>query len=288
MDASGKRLITVFVCILLVLYLAVAVGWSRWCASVQLCEGLDGDRVKVCDPDGVGFVSSEEMTRELQPFLGDITSRRISEIDLDSLRRYLVSLDKVETATVTRLNNNRISVEVTPMLPIARIWPSDGSPGYYVNRDGKRMLASARYRRDVHQIAGRFGESFPPSRLFPLLDALGRHPDLDRMITMLSVKDSTDIIMIPALRGHVINFGAPDNADDKLERLRSFYRKVLPQKGWEYYDTISLKWDGQIVASRRNNKLPDLTVKIIDELENEADDYSTVSTDAVAESDKNP
>ena len=29
------------------------------------------------------------------------------------------------------------------------------------------------------------------------------------------------------------------------------YKKVLPYKGWEEYDTISVKFRGQVVATRR-------------------------------------
>jgi hypothetical protein len=30
------------------------------------------------------------------------------------------------------------------------------------------------------------------------------------------------------------------------------YSKVIPYKGWETYDTISVKFNGQIVATRRD------------------------------------
>nr|MDE7421741.1 hypothetical protein [Muribaculaceae bacterium] len=33
------------------------------------------------------------------------------------------------------------------------------------------------------------------------------------------------------------------------------YRKVLPAKGWNIYDTISVKFKNQIVASRRNKAI---------------------------------
>ena len=33
--------------------------------------------------------------------------------------------------------------------------------------------------------------------------------------------------------------------------LQLFYRKVLPKKGWNEYDTISVKFKDQIVATRR-------------------------------------
>ncbi len=68
---------------------------------------------------------------------------------------------------------------------------------------------------------------------------------------MIKVKSPTDIILVPVICEHVINFGTPSHFDDKFSRLKKFYSKVLPLQGWEKYDTISLKWNGQLVATKR-------------------------------------
>ncbi len=271
MQVTTKKLLTLFGCILLVIYLLVTCVWANWKADQELCQGLEGDKVVVNDRLHTGFVTSEELTAEVLPLLGNITSRRVSDIDLDSLQRYLISLDKIESAEVMRLTDGRIRVIVEPMLPVARIWPAKGR-SYYVNREGKRILASSRYRQDVPQISGYFS----PTAILPLLDFLKQDADANNFITMISAADTTNIILIPAVRGHVINIGTATDLPDKFRRLRRFYAEVMPVKGWEHYDTISLKWNRQVVATRRHNKLPDLTVPIIADLENEGDDLETI------------
>ncbi len=271
MQVTTKKLLTLFGCILLVIYLLVTCVWANWKADQELCQGLEGDKVVVNDRLHTGFVTSEELTAEVLPLLGNITSRRVSDIDLDSLQLYLISLDKIESAEVMRLTDGRIRVIVEPMLPVARIWPAKGR-SYYVNREGKRILASSRYRQDVPQISGYFS----PTAILPLLDFLKQDADANNFITMISAADTTNIILIPAVRGHVINIGTATDLPDKFRRLRRFYAEVMPVKGWEHYDTISLKWNRQVVATRRHNKLPDLTVPIIADLENEGDDLETI------------
>ncbi len=271
MQVTTKKLLTLFGCILLVIYLLVTCVWANWKADQELCQGLEGDKVVVNDRLHTGFVTSEELTAEVLPLLGNITSRRVSDIDLDSLQHYLISLDKIESAEVMRLTDGRIRVIVEPMLPGARIWPAKGR-SYYVNREGKRILASSRYRQDVPQISGYFS----PTAILPLLDFLKQDADANNFITMISAADTTNIILIPAVRGHVINIGTATDLPDKFRRLRRFYAEVMPVKGWEHYDTISLKWNRQVVATRRHNKLPDLTVPIIADLENEGDDLETI------------
>lgn len=272
MNPQTRKLITIFGCILLGLYLVVACAWANFKADNELCEGLENDRVEVIDPNGSGFVSSVELTADLMPRLGDLKARRLSDIGLDSIRSYLIGLDKIETAEVMRLNNNRLRISVVPMVPIARIWPSKG-PSYYVNREGKRIRAGARYHIDVPQVRG----DYPAEKLLPLLDYLNANPVAGNLVTMISARDSTNIYLVPAIRGHIINLGSIDNIDDKFKRLERFYANVLPHKGWDHYDTISLKWNRQVVATRRLGKLPDLTVPVISELENEGPDLETIS-----------
>ena len=106
--------------VILVLYLCVALTWARSQAREQICMGLDGDRVHVADDRQLGFVTSDEMTKELGSLVQRMKVMRITDIDLDSLERYLNGLDKLERALVNRLSDNRIRVTVHPMEPVAR------------------------------------------------------------------------------------------------------------------------------------------------------------------------
>lgn len=267
-----RKLLTIFGCILLAIFLLVVCVWGNFMADSERCTGLENDRVEVIDEMNTGFVTSAELTADIMPRLGDLTARPLSQIGLDSIRTYLCSLDKIETASVMRLNNNRLRISVVPMVPVARVWPSSG-PSYYINRQGKTIRANARYHLDVPQLRG----DYPAVKLLPLLDYLNENPDISKLITLISARDSSNIFLVPAIRGHVINLGDISNIPDKFSRLEKFYAEVLPAKGWEHYDTISLKWNRQIVATRRHGKLPDLTVKVISELENEGPDLETIS-----------
>lgn len=275
MSPKARKFSLIAGTVCLTVYLLSVCAWSRSQASRQLCAGLDGGSVTVIDPAGVGFVNADSLTAELMPILGNLTSRRLAELNLGAMRDYIAGLDKIEHAEVIRLNNNKLRINVTPMLPVARVWPDKGH-SYYVNREGKHIAASHRYRVDVPQLSGSLPEGTSPAAFLPLLDYLNAHSDMKRMITMISVADSSNIILVPAVRGHVINLGDASAIDDKFERLRVFYREVLPVKGWDCYDTISLKWNNQIVATRRHNKLPNLTIPIIEELEDETDDLETM------------
>lgn len=264
----------------MLVYTVVSIGWSRWMAAHEPCTGLEGDQIEVYDPQHVGYVTSRSLMDELFGKGNSLQEVDFGQLNTLEMQDRLNALQTIESAEVCRLNNGKLRIRVIPIRPVARIW-SSGRASYYVNRAGKRVKASSRYHIDVPQIMANFSQasldSKPELRLLPLLDYLQAHPDLGALMSMIDARDTANVYLTPAIRGHVVNLGNLDNVATKLDNLELFYRKVMPEKGWEHYDTLSLKWRGQVVATRRNNKLPDLSVKIIDELENEGDDAATAS-----------
>ena len=56
------------------------------------------------------------------------------------------------------------------------------------------------------------------------------------------------IFIQPQIGNQSIEFGAIENLNDKLKKLRIVYKQILPQMGWNKYTRISLEYEGQIVA----------------------------------------
>lgn len=251
------RYLKIIFSLMLVTYLIIALTVTAMTPDDEVCTGMT---VEVTEKDGeTGFVTPEELMRELDSLPVRARGLTLSNISTDDLRRRLLALDKIEDASVVRYTDGSVRIKATPIVPLARIFSSDGS--YYINRDGKRVRASARYRKNVPIIEGDFNDSdslFTPLTLLPLLRYIAADSVWNNFISMIQVKSPRDIILIPVVREHVINLGAPVDLENKFYRLQRFYTEVLPTQGWEKYDTLSVKWDGQLVASKRHRKAPRL------------------------------
>jgi len=70
-------------------------------------------------------------------------------------------------------------------------------------------------------------------------------------IQQIYVNEEGEFELIPLVGAHVIVFGMFDRAGDKFAKLESFYRNGLNVKGWNSYDMINLKYEGQIVGTRK-------------------------------------
>ena len=216
----------------------------------RLCSGVI---VTVHDTANYKFVSPDELVREL----GDLPQRARSiprsSINLESIERMLNSFDKIEHAEVNLLTNGRIHIDVYPMHPVARVFPMDNSDSYYINRFGKRIVADARYYIDVPIVKGTFPEvGMSVKSIIPLLEAIDADSMMRHLVTMVKVDTPVDIILVPRIKGHVINLGDTLDYADKFRRLKVMYSQVMKECGWDMYDTLSVKWPTQVVATRRN------------------------------------
>ena len=264
--------------LMLAVYLIIAFAVSAGEADTEVCramtiniEGAEAARQ---------FVTAEELSHELDDLPARAKGLSMANINTFELRSKLLAMDKIEDVSVLRYTNGTIRITALPIVPVARIF--DGTDSYYINRSGKRVKASARYRRNVPVIAGSFPATDTTLRvtdLLPLIDRIYSDSLWASYISMIEVKSPSDIILVPNIREHVINLGSTDDIDDKLERVRTFYSEVLPHQGWNKYDTISVKWKGQLVATRRHKRKSELSAANFDD-----DESIAVSSMLVADS----
>ena len=229
-------------------YLVAAWFMTKSAAANRMCQGV---LITVHDTSEIHFVTPQELSAEL----GDLPSRaldtRLADIDIDSIERMFNLFDKIERVNVNILTSGKLLIDVWPMRPVARIFDSAGQ-SYYINRAGKRIAAEPGYFLDVPVVKGDFSPTFPATSLIPLIDYIEADPDWRDAISMIEARSSGDIILVPVIRGHVINMGDTTTFADKFRRLKLMYSKVMSSKGWDFYKEISLKWRGQVVGVRRN------------------------------------
>ena len=77
---------------------------------------------------------------------------------------------------------------------------------------------------------------------------LNENPFWSAMIEQIYVEKNGDIILSPKVGKLKIIFGAPENIEIKFRKLLAFYKNIAPEKGWERYNEVNLKYRGQIVC----------------------------------------
>lgn len=234
---------------LLLLYTVFAIALTRAEKRMSLYSGVD---IEVADSVGTGFVTAADVDRSLGGLRAICAREPRGKINTLALERRLQAMPSVESASVTELNNGRLNISVRPLIPVLRVL--DGDNSYYVNAAGKTISSDLGNFVDVPVIVGHFKSGKEVARMVPMFSYIHRHPDCDALVSSVSVSPRGDIIIVPAVAGHVINMGDTSRVEDKFNRLRRFYCEVMPVKGWQYFDTLSVKYNGRIVATRADKR----------------------------------
>ena len=229
--------------------LGVGIVWTNTQAASDKCRHM---LIDIVNTDSVAFVTKASILNMINSLELNPEGKTISQINTDKIEKALNSSEYIENSECVIQENNNIHITVTQLIPILRVF--DGDESYYLNKEGKRMNASSRFHTEVPIVCGKFTNHADALIVQPIAEYVQKDKALKDLVTMYTVKDSNNIIVVPCIYGHVINFGNNKGIDNKFKKLKKFYQEVMPEKGWLTYDTITLKWNHQIVASRRSKK----------------------------------
>lgn len=218
------------------------VGAKERCVGVSLSVNGDEDTLK--------FVTPQFLQSEMKRMGLSLTGKPLSAIRTETIEDLFNRQYYVEHVQCFKCSDHTVRLEVWPVKPVMRVF--EGNESYYINREGKRVPSKPEIFVDLPVVKGNFSSLFPPQRLFPLTDRLSADKTLRELVSSVEVVDSANVYLVPTIAGHVVNLGTLDNLDAKFAKLMRMYREVLPVKGWLVYDTINLKWNNQVVATKRN------------------------------------
>ncbi len=226
--------------------LTVGIVWARNKSRGEVCTSID---VEVINADSTSFVTPQGVLSDLKGQGIELVGKHMGDIDASDIEEALRLSPYLESADIVKCQNGRILIRVSQLVPVFRVF--DGESSYYVNRAGKHMAASSYYHSDVPVVQGHFTRKYRPTRLLPLIDYVEKDSLLHSLVTMYVVRDTNNIIIVPSISGHVVNIGNASGFENKFAKLKLFYNEVMPKRGWNTYDTISVKWNHQVVATRR-------------------------------------
>ena len=232
--------------IILLGYTAAITVWAHAEASRNACSGIE---VVVDGSNKADSVTRNGVLAELAHYPRKIIGVPLESVNTYDVRQFLSRFSNFENVDCVITTDGKLKVSVIPMIPEIRVFSPMGS--YYINKDGKYIASNAEFYVDVPIVKGVFTNKLPAMYVLPVTRFIESDPVLSELVAMIEVIDEDNIILIPKIQGHVINFGDTTRLQEKKRALMTMYNKIMPYKGWNEYDTMSVRFRNQIVATRR-------------------------------------
>lgn len=218
--------------------------------------------IKILIPGADNFIEREEIDAILKEDQGVLLGRNLENINIHKIEKKLQSNPYIGFAKVYVDMDGVLHIEVKQRQPILRILNQNGQD-FYIDNDGLKMPISSNFTANVLVATGHISEVFG-SRVDTLHTQLAR--DLyktaqfikrdtlwDSQIEQIVVDQKNDIELVPRVGNQRIILGDADSLEKKMKNLLLFYKKAMPQVGWDTYKTINIKYTNQIVCEKRDS-----------------------------------
>lgn len=244
--------------------LVVLMSFIEVKKSEVLCK-----EVKVYIPGNQYFIDRQEVDKILQANNHTLVGRRMETINIHELEKRLRSNPFIEFAKVYADMDGIINVEISQRQPVLRII-NRYDQDFYVDQHGLKMPLSANFTARVLVANGFIDELFANRvdtlhtalaiELFKAADYIRNDSLWDAQIDQIYVNKDREIELIPRVGNNRILLGDADSLQTKFRNLLVFYKKALPQVGWDAYKTINIKYANQVVGVK-NEKLKSDSLK---------------------------
>ena len=261
-----KRILYILFWMAVVAYYFLALGFVSERRHDQICTTL---KINVVDSARSRFVTAKDIFQMVDNRNQKLTGVRFDNINIPGLEQRLGEYAPIRRANIYKTINGTVHIDVMQRTPVLRIINHYGD-NFYLDERGDILRHSSRYCAHV-LVANGYIYLRPEQKNYNVLTAanapekrnimrelfeLAGYINNDRFwkaqIQQIYVNEDGEFELIPLVGAHVIIFGTFDKPDVKFSNLEAFYRNGLNVKGWNSYNVINLKYEGQIVTKKIN------------------------------------
>lgn len=239
--------------LLILLSVIVVIGLVAF-ITLHFADKGAGDRCKevqvlLMDEAGTSFISTTEIQRLLAESGVRLKGKKLDRIDYEAVERIVKRHKMVKRAECYACPSGVVCISIWQHIPVLRLF--DGSSSVYIDGNGNKTGLSTLTAADVVVASGSIQDSATVRSLYKMALLLRDNPDWDALIEQIYVEPNREWILIPRIGEVRIEFGRPVNMESKLKHLTVFMKEYLPKMGWCTYSAINVKFDNQIVCTKK-------------------------------------
>lgn len=242
-----KKILLILVAAAVTGYLIFSASYFRKSSRDDVCERFE---VIIRDSTHTRFVEAEDVVNLVKRYDLYPVGRKFGDINTLAIRDTILTNRLVESAEVFTTAGGSIVASIRQREPVLRII-SDTKGSFYVDKDRQIMPLSSNFAVYVPIATGVIDEEFAQNELYDFAMFLHDHPDWDAWTEQIVVQENKDVALIPRVGDFRIILGSLDDYPAKLAKFVLFVEEGLNVVGWNRYREISLKYENQVVATRR-------------------------------------
>jgi len=193
------------------------------------------------------FLTKDIVLQYIEKYNFDFDSVALTQLYLNDLEEILLKHPVVKKAEVYSNQQGVMNIKLQQRKAIVRIKTTEAD--YYLDEYGFQMPLSKAYTPRVIVVSGDANQQHHAS-IYAFIRKINESKFWKSQIMQLHFLGA-EVVLIPRVGNQKIHFGILVNSTEKLDNLYQFYKQGMPAKGWQTYSDISLKYNNQIVCTKK-------------------------------------
>lgn len=241
-----KRILKTFIILgLIALFTFAAIKFGN-SSKEMLCNDV---LVTIKDASNGEYVSLKEINKILDNKKLSPKGKVLSEVSISTIENELNKHPLVDKATCYKTPSGKIGIDIYQRIPMLKVYGTKGEQ-YYIDNKGERMPNGTKSTQPTLVASGNIAQEYAKKELFEFSVALKQHAFWNDQIEQVYVNSKKDVELIPRVGNHIISIGDLNNHEEKLNRLKIFYDKVIKNVGWNKYSKINIEFENQIICTK--------------------------------------
>ena len=220
--------------------------------------------IEVADSARLGFVTADDIRRILAESCPPVTGRKLDSVDLAGIEKVLNARGAVQGAQAWTTGDGTVHVSVSQRNPVLLL--RRGSDSWYADSEGYLFPKSKDVEISVPTVDGdiplgirsdfRGMPEAPKEKawlegMLRMSRFLQGNKEWRRAIREIKVDSGGELVLYPVKGKERFLFGRPEDFESKFARMEDYYRYIVPARGEDYYSSVNVKFDGQIVCKEK-------------------------------------
>ena len=184
-----------------------------------------------------------------------LKGKLMKDIDLNDIEKRIIKNKLIESCQVHAGARNTLFIDVTLQEPVGRYSSDAGIGGYYVNRKGNTFQLSNQFTDRVLILSGKYFQGKQNIRdkkyeddVLHFINRINEESFWKAQITQIDIDSLRNIKIVPLVGNHIVDFGRPIDIEEKLIKLKYFYKNILADNRYSHFKKVSVKFQDQIVC----------------------------------------
>ncbi|MDO4190320.1 MAG: hypothetical protein Q4D14_01355 [Bacteroidales bacterium] len=227
------------------------LGWIFLFTSGREKEVCEQFIVNVTDADKANFVDSTFIIQLVKQNGQYPVGKHFYDINLNDIENVVNSCPMVLNAVCYRTTAGEVKVDMSQRKPMYRVMAAQ-SGSYYVDDNHQTFPTSYTSSVNVPLVSGYLSKETAKDSLYDFMIYIKTDKFWSEQTAQVYVDENNVLMIVPRVGSHVILLGDINNYQQKLDNVKTFYKKVINEVGWNAYATIDVRYHNQIICTPNN------------------------------------